>query len=134
MACLEYEIAYAGGRASLVHEIWRTSAAIRGISCSTSTHLSLNKDAPIPREERWSDLRKASSRRTVSPIRPDLIHDKDNFDRRTSADFKPIADVVELLNRARVIQHPPPGGARAGPAMQELICPVDPERPIGFGH
>ena len=45
------------------------------------THLSLDKDAPIPREVSGvgRELRKASSRRTVSPIRPDLICDKDSI-------------------------------------------------------
>jgi hypothetical protein len=42
------------------------------------THLSLSKEAPIPREVQGVGriFCKATSRRTASPIRPDLIYDK----------------------------------------------------------
>jgi Integrase core domain len=43
-----------------------------------STHLSLNKDAPVPRSSRRrTDIRKISSRRMASPTRSDLIYGKD---------------------------------------------------------
>ena len=43
------------------------------------THLSLDKDTPIPRgSRRRSDLRKASSWWSASPIRSDLIYDRDS--------------------------------------------------------
>ena len=50
------------------------------------THLSLNKDAPIPREVHWSNLRETSPRWTASPIRSDLIYDKDSRQRDFTSD------------------------------------------------
>ena len=63
---------------------WRASSSARAATYMTyyneaRTHLTLDKDASIPREIQsvGPDLRKASSRRTASPMRSDLICDKD---------------------------------------------------------